>query len=327
MRHRPGLRSRSARRRDARGAHQGLPRPHARPKRSAPGASRWPAAARRALPCAGSARARSRRSRRSRTAPEQVHIDLGDVRSPRRSRLVTGPAKELQQCGRRLSPIPAATLAALAFCATAAARADRPTAREPQRSHRPRRRARRGHSITHARPPYLVRVSAAHGACLAAAVAGAAHASLVALYPDRDRLSTSTTAGWPSCRPVPVRAGAATGEASRPRVRALNLAGADAFIATWTQSSNTSWRPVTAIRAGGARADASDYLARPCARRLCARPRVRRFTLASPTAPARAPVRRFARRPRRGRRCAERQLQQRRALGHRIGRVALQRLP
>jgi hypothetical protein len=40
-------------------------------------------------------------------------------------------------------------------------------------------------SITHAREPYLVRVAAPRRASVAAAVAGAAHRSLAALYPDQ----------------------------------------------------------------------------------------------------------------------------------------------
>jgi len=72
-------------------------------------------------------------------------------------------------------------------------------------------------SITRDRPPYVVRVAAPRGACAAAAVAAAAHATLVALYPEqRAALDERYARTLP-----PGTTGAPTGEAVAAAVLAL----------------------------------------------------------------------------------------------------------
>ena len=114
--------------------------------------------------------------------------------------------------------IPLLTLFALAFCGTAAASdgsavvdwnriALQTTAQAPFNPPRETRSLAIVQaavldsvtSITRARPPYLVRVSAPRGASVPAAVAGAAHATLVALYPEqRAALDAQYAAARPS---------------------------------------------------------------------------------------------------------------------------------
>jgi hypothetical protein len=76
-------------------------------------------------------------------------------------------------------------------------------------------------SITHGRPPYLVHVAAPRDASVDAAVAAAAHATLVALYPEqRPALDAAYSPGGP---------GADVGEAVAAAVLALRAHdGADA---------------------------------------------------------------------------------------------------
>ena len=78
-------------------------------------------------------------------------------------------------------------------------------------------------SITRARPPYLVRVSAPRGASVPRLSAGAAHATLVALYPEqRAALDAQYAAARPSAD------GSAVGEAVAAAVLALRAQdGAD----------------------------------------------------------------------------------------------------
>jgi PAP2 superfamily len=78
-------------------------------------------------------------------------------------------------------------------------------------------------SITQARPPYLVRVAAMHGASLDAAVASAAHRSLAGLYPDqRPALDDEYARALAKLDPGKARdAGAAIGDAVASAVLAL----------------------------------------------------------------------------------------------------------
>ena len=94
-------------------------------------------------------------------------------------------------------------------------------------------------SITRARPPYLVRISAPRGASVPAAVAGAAHATLVALYPEqRAALDAQYAAARPSAD------GAAVGEAVAAAVLALRAHdGADVLTPAPPVSGLGAWVP------------------------------------------------------------------------------------
>ena len=94
-------------------------------------------------------------------------------------------------------------------------------------------------SITRARPPYLVRISAPRGASVPAAVAGAAHATLVALYPEqRAALDAQYAAARPSAD------GAAVGEAVAAAVLALRAQdGADVLTPAPPVSGLGAWVP------------------------------------------------------------------------------------
>jgi hypothetical protein len=98
-------------------------------------------------------------------------------------------------------------------------------------------------SITHGHRPYLVRVTAPAGASVRAAVAAAAHASLVALYPDQrptlDEEYSRALASLP-----PGDAGAITGEAVAAAVLAVRAHdGADVAAAPPVVSGPGVWIP------------------------------------------------------------------------------------
>jgi hypothetical protein len=101
-------------------------------------------------------------------------------------------------------------------------------------------------SITHGRSPYLVRVSVARGACVAAAVAAAAHRSLVLLYPDqRPALDDVYARALADLPPGPARdAGAATGEVVASAVLALRAPdGSGAASSVPTSAGPGGWVP------------------------------------------------------------------------------------
>src|SRR3954452_7739752 len=101
-------------------------------------------------------------------------------------------------------------------------------------------------SITHARAPYLVRVSAPRHACVAAAVAAAAHGGLVALYPDqRAALEEQYARALADLEPRSARhAGAATGEAVAGAVLALRAHDGSEVAVSFTPSGGPGgWVP------------------------------------------------------------------------------------
>jgi hypothetical protein len=93
-------------------------------------------------------------------------------------------------------------------------------------------------SITRARPPYLVRVRAPRDASVDAAVAAAAHAALVALYPKQRQALDAQYAG------APAGDGAAVGEAVAAAVLALRAHdGADVVSLPPVVSGPGAWVP------------------------------------------------------------------------------------